>query len=146
MNPQDLTPKEELRPLRSDFTSEQIRRAPHLLLLRQIERLDEAMAAGGERDRDVLPAFQAWASAMKPWCDEDDQFQREADALEAYFEELDKRGQCWMSTFEYVALWRPLYFGVLKRAGFFDLGLPQRRSAGTNVEAVAGKIPFDNGT
>jgi hypothetical protein len=98
----------------AEFTKEQIRYAPHLLFIRQAQRVDEAMAAG----LDPYPAFCAWQSALAPWAWDDPAFLQQAQLLDALLDEVYRTFGA-IPRLEYVRAWRPLYFGVMRRAGMF---------------------------
>lgn len=100
---------------RADYTKEQMRYAPHIVFLKALERLDEAMA-GLE---DPYPAYLAWSSGLDEWAFAQRQFWEHADRIEAIEDELyaDYGG---ISVLEYVALWKPVYVGVMRRAGMFQ--------------------------
>lgn len=89
--------------------------APHLLLIRQTERLDEAMALG----RDPYPAFCAWQSALDVWAVEDPIFMEHAERAEKLIDDTRRRYGI-IPRLEYVRVWRPLYFGLMRRMGLFD--------------------------
>jgi hypothetical protein len=99
---------------KADYTKDQIRYAPHLVFVKALERLDEAMA-GLE---DPYPAFLAWSSGLEPWARQQEEYWQDVDRVEAIEDELfaDYGG---LSVLEYVALWKPVYVGVMRRAGMF---------------------------
>lgn len=104
----------------TDYTKDQIRYAPHLLFIKQAERVDEAMAAG----RDPYPAYCAWQGALAAWAYKDPQFLKEAALLDMLLEDVYRLYGC-IPRLEYVRAWRPLYFGVMRRARMFDILLPK---------------------
>lgn len=94
---------------------EQTKHAPHVIFIRETERLDEAMALG----RDPYPAFCAWQSALAIWASEDKLFQQQARKLDELLAET-YRTYGSIPRLEYVRAWRPLYFGVMRRMGLFE--------------------------
>lgn len=89
--------------------------APHVIFIRETERLDEAMALG----RDPYPAFCAWQSALAIWAAEDQVFQDQARVLDKVIEDTYRLYGA-IPRLEYVRAWRPLYFGVMRRMGLFS--------------------------
>lgn len=100
--------------LAAEEVREQMRYAPHLLFLRQAERVDISMA----ESRDPYPAFAAWESALATWAWEDPLFLAQAPRIEQLLGDVARRYGP-LPRLEYVRVWRPLYFGVMKRAGMF---------------------------
>ena len=102
---------------RAEYTKDQVRYAPHLVFIKALERLDEVMA-GMHEGSDPYPAFVAWSSGLDVWGREQEQYWRDVDRIEAIEDELyaDYGG---LSALEYVALWKPVYVGVMRRAGMF---------------------------
>lgn len=97
-----------------DSLRNQSKHAPHVLFLRDAERVSEAMALG----RDPYPAFCAWQSGLAIWAAEDATFQQQARQLDEVLEET-YRAYGGLPRLEYVRAWRPLYFGVMRRMGLF---------------------------
>jgi hypothetical protein len=113
---------------RADNKKEEGKHAPHVIFIRETERVDEAMALG----RDPYPAFCAWQSALAVWAAEDPVFAEQAGELDAIIEETYQLYGL-IPRLEYVRAWRPLYFGVMRRMGLFN-DIP--------VEAKAAKSYF----
>lgn len=113
MNPND---DEELsHRLSSQNVKDQGKHAPHVLFIRDAERVSEAMALG----RDPYPAFCAWQSGLAIWANEDKVFRLQARRVDAVLEET-YRAYGGLPRLEYVRAWRPLYFGVMRRMGLFE--------------------------
>lgn len=100
--------------IRNDPKQGDGKHALHVIFLRQVERLDEAMALG----RDPYPAFCAWSSALDIWAAEDETFQAQAGELDRIIEHAYQLYGL-IPRLEYVRAWRPLYFGVMRRMGLF---------------------------
>lgn len=93
---------------------EQMRFAPHITLIRQMERLDDAMA----NKRDPWPAYHAWASALEAWAAEDEAFIRDWNAaVERYEADNVERG--FLHDYEMVAILRVPYVKLMRRLGVF---------------------------
>jgi hypothetical protein len=106
----------------AEFNKEQMRYSPHLVFLKQLSRLDEAMASLS----DPYPAFEAWTSGLLSWAAEDPQFWQDNDLIEALEDELFAT-YGGIPVLEYVGMWRPTWIGVMRRAGMFrsDPAAPQ---------------------
>jgi hypothetical protein len=102
------------RDFEANYTKDQVRYAPHLVFIKALERLDEVMAS----QDDPYPAFLAWSSDLEVWGRDQEDYWRDVDRIEAIEDELfaDYGG---LSVLEYVALWKPVFVGVMRRAGMF---------------------------
>lgn len=94
---------------------EEGKHAPHVLFIRDAERVSEAMALG----RDPYPAYCAWQSGLAIWAAEDPIFRQQARHIDQVLEET-YRAYGGLPRLEYVRAWRPLYFGVMRRMGLFE--------------------------
>lgn len=94
---------------------EEGKHAPHVLFIRDAERVSEAMAMA----RDPYPAFCAWQSGLAIWASEDRTFKVQARRLDDVLQDT-YRAYGGLPRLEYVRAWRPLYFGVMRRMGLFE--------------------------
>ena len=114
MDPTRFIPDRTTPHLQAENTREQARFVPHVIILRQMERLDEAMAA----KRDPWPAFKALTSTLNAWGKDDAAFKQDwNDAVDEY--EREKRRH-WMHHYETVAILRTPYIRLMRRMGLFD--------------------------
>ena len=123
------------RQYRADYERDQLRYAPHIVFLKAYERLDEVMASQDPR-ADPYGALKALYSGLFDFARTDPEFQR--DALIAFAIEDEWFAQYGgMPVLEYVALWKSVLVGVMRRAGMFK----PSSLASTSQEPSAGGPP-----
>lgn len=125
-------PNDDFDPADANRIKDQARYATHAIFIRQAERVDIAMASG----KDPYPAFTAWTSALLTWAIEDEDFVKEAHALDELLEDVYQEYGT-IPRLEYVRAWRPLYFGVMRRAGMFpNLDMPPVITGSSNLDRM----------
>lgn len=125
-------PNEEFDAADANRIKDQARYATHAIFIRQAERVDIAMASG----KDPYPAFTAWSSALLEWALDDATFLDEAHALDTLLEEVYHEYGA-IPRLEYVRAWRPLYFGVMRRARMFPhLDMPPAITGSSNLDRM----------
>lgn len=125
-------PPDDFDPSDADRIKDQARYATHAIFIRQAERVDIAMASG----KDPYPAFTAWSSALLHWAIDDPTFLGEAHALDELLEDVYQEYGV-IPRLEFVRAWRPLYFGVMRRAGMFpNLDMPPAVTGSSNLDRM----------
>lgn len=89
--------------------------APHLVFLKQLVRLDEAMANG----RDAWDAFDCWRSGIHAYAREDTIFRKEAKIIRAWLKRKQRRYHA-LPRNVVINKWRPALIDVMRRAGMFN--------------------------
>lgn len=125
-------PREFPAPEDPSSLSDPLEFAPHLVFLKELVRLDEAMANG----RDAWDAFDCWRSGLRAWARKDPVFQAEAKGVRAY---LRKKQRHYAAVPRNVIInaWRPAYIDVMRRAGMFNRVDAANNSAGTARDGAA---------
>lgn len=116
--------------LQTHNAKEQMRFAPHMTLIRQMERLDDAMA----NKRDPWPAYHAWTSALDAWADEDIAFLNDWNAAVDRFD-IDREERGFLHDYEMVGILRVPYVKLMRRLGVFRSLDAQR---GTDLDRLRG--------
>jgi hypothetical protein len=113
---------------------EEARYAPHLVFLKQLERLDEKMA---DDPKGVYPAFVAWRTGLMSWAREDPQYWREYEKTRR-LQALIFAQHGYLNSVEYAGIWRPVFIGVMRRAGMFPR-MGEEAPPKDNADLVAGE-------
>lgn len=101
--------------LQAQNAREQIRFVPHIIMMRELERLDEAVS---ER-RDPWRPFAMFTSTLDAWADEDELFIEDWNrAVEKRNQIVEERG--FALAYEEVALLRTPYIRLMRRLGVFE--------------------------
>jgi len=100
---------------------EQMSNAPHLSILRAMERLDEAIAS----KRDPWPAYYAFTSILDAWAEGDEQFLRDMQKAQALRGDTAAAQHNMEYSWQAVSILRTPYVKLMRRLGYFkELNLP----------------------
>lgn len=126
------SPNEQQAPRRDVDLNDPVQFAPHLVFIKQLIRLDEALAEG----RDAWDAFDCWRSGLHAFGRDDPAYRIESKLLRAWERKKNRR---WNALPENLVInkWRPCLIGVMRRAGMFDR-LDTETSPGDAAQAGAG--------
>lgn len=108
-SPNEQPPREDLE------LADPLQFAPHLVFIKQLVRLDEALAEG----RDAWEAFDCWRSGIHSYGRDDPTYRIESKLLRAWERKKNRR---WNALPENLVInkWRPCLIGVMRRAGMFN--------------------------
>lgn len=119
-----------------------IRYAPHLVFIKELAALDDAMANG----RDAWDAFDCWRSGIHAYAREDPVYKLEAKLVRAWIRKKQRRFNA-IPPNMIIAKWRPTLIDVMRRAGMFnriDAALTEEQAGATRdgaaVSAVKKKV------
>lgn len=99
-------------PPSNDYTRDQVKFAPHVVILQEWNRVNEAMASG----RDPMPAFLSWATDLGALARDDETYHADMDAADALVDSiLAERG--FVDRLSYVAIYKAVYVSVMERRG-----------------------------
>ena len=116
--------------LHAQNAREQIRFVPHMIIIRELERLDEAVT----EKRDPWRPFSMFTSTLDAWADEDEDFIKDWNrAVDERNRIVAERG--FALAYEDVALLRTPYIRLMRRLGVFEK-LDQR--GGTELDRLRG--------
>lgn len=135
-------PNEQSRPETTNELDDPVQFAPHLVFIKQLMRLDEAMANG----RDAWDAFDCWRSGLHAFGREDNAYKIESQLLRAWERKKSRRFSAIPDNIV-INKWRPCLIGVMRRAGMFNridaVTSPEGASAareGAALNAVKRKV------